>query len=264
MANLYLEFYRFPFLDTTLRPSIVLYALALTTGASLVGVLNAVRRAVKLPPAEAMRPAPPARYRPTILERLGLRRFFDQPTRMIARNLERQLVKSALTVTGIASSCAILIMGFYFGDAFDLIIDIQYGVAERADLTVTFTQPSSTDALYEIKALEGVQYVEAFRAVPVRLHHGHRTYETAINGIPDRPYLRRILDTEIRPIPIPPEGLVLSERLAEKLGVQPGGELTVEVLEGNRRTVRVPVAGLTQQYIGLGAYMSLDRLNRVS
>ena len=40
--------------------------------------------------------------------------------------------------------------------------------------------------------------------------------------------------------------------------------MLVEVLEGSRRTVRVPVASLSQQYFGLGAYMNLETLNRIS
>lgn len=264
MAELYMEFYRFPYLDYTLRLPVFFAAIALTTMATLVGVLRAVRRAVQLPPAEAMRPAPPAVYRATLLERLGLKRFLDQPTRMIARNLERQPIKAFFTVIGIASSCAILIMGLFFSDAFDYIIDIQYNQAERADLTVTFTEATSTAALYEVRALRGVRYAEPFRAVPVRLHFQHRSYETGISGIPDQPYLRRLLDTDLHPIAIPSEGLVLTQRLANKLGIQLGEDMVVEILEGDRRTVRVPVVALVQQYIGLGAYMNLEALNRMS
>jgi putative ABC transport system permease protein len=263
-ARLYMEFYRFPYLEYTLRLPVFFAAIALTTAAALAGVVQAVRRAAQLPPAEAMRPAPPAAYRPTFVERLGLQRLFDQPTRMIARNLERQPVKALLTVTGMAAACAILIMGLFFSDAFDYIVDVQYGMAERADLTVTFTEPASTAALYEVQALRGVHFAEPFRAVPVRLKHGHRVYETGISGVPDRPYLRRLFDRQLRPVPIPTEGLVLTDRLAAKLGVEAGDEVIVEVLEGSRRTVRVPVAALAQQYFGLGAYMNLDRLNRLS
>ena len=262
MGRLYMEFYRFPFLDTTLRIPVIAGAIALTTGAAIMGTWRAVRRAVKLPPAEAMRPAPPASYRPTVLERLGLSNLFDQPTRMIARNLERQWLKSFMAVTGIASSIAILVMGFYFGDAFDYIIRIQYGLSERADLTVMFNQPTSMDALYEIEALPGVQHAEAFRAAPVRLHFGHRSYDTAISGMPDEPYLRRVLNQELETVQIPRGGLVFTDRMAAKLGIQAGETVEVEMLEGSRRKVQIPVAGLSKQFLGMGAYMTIDDLNR--
>lgn len=263
MAGLYMEFYRFPYLDYTLRLPVVAAAVVFTVAAALAGVVQAVRRAAALPPAEAMRPAPPARYRPTLLERAGLQRLFDQPTRMIARNLERQPLKALLTVTGMAASCAILVMGLFFNDAFEHIIDLQYGRAERADLTVTFTQPTSTEALYEVAALPGVYHAEPFRTVAVRLRHGHRTYEAAVSSVLPGGVLRRVLDAAAQPVPIPAEGLVLTDRLAAKLAVAVGDWVEVEVLEGRRRTVRVPVVRLARQYIGMGAYMqpaALDRL----
>jgi putative ABC transport system permease protein len=264
LGTLYLEFYRFPHLDYAVRPEMVLAAVALTCGAALVGVLQAVRRAVRLPPAEAMRPAPPPAFRPTLVERLGLQRLFDQPTRIVLRNIERQPVRALLTVVGIASSCAILIMGLFFTDSFDHVIRVQYGIAQRDDLAVAFIEPTSAAALHEIAALPGVHHAEPYRAIPVRLRHRNRSHQTGLQGIPRDAYLRRVLDAELRPIPIPREGIVLSERLATNLGVALGDEITVEVLEGARRTRRVPVAHVARQFIGLGATMDLDAANRLA
>lgn len=263
LGEVYLEFYRFPALEYTLELPVLLTAALLTAAACLIGVVNAVRRAVRLPPAEAMRPAPPATYRPTVVERIGLQRFFDQPTRMILRNLERQPVKSLLTVIGISTSCAILIMGLFFGDAFDFMIDVEYGLAQREDLTVSFIEPTSTAALYELASLRGVQHAEPFRSVPVTLRHEHRTYDTGIEGIPPDATLRRVIDTELQPIAIPPEGLVLTEFLADVLQVAPGDAVTVEIREGSRRTRTVPVAAIARQFVGVGAYMDLRAMHRL-
>jgi putative ABC transport system permease protein len=172
-------------------------------------------------------------------------------------------VKALLTVIGIASSCAILIMGLFFSDSYDHIIRIQYGVAQREDLTVSFIEPTSTAALYELKGERGVLHAEAFRSVAVRLRREHRSYKTGIEGIPQDAYLRRIIDKEFRPISIPRQGIVLTQRLGEILHAGPGDEIVVEVLEGHRRTRRVRVVALAQQYIGMAAYMDLQALNRL-
>jgi len=58
--------------------------------AAVAGTLGSLRRAVRLPPAEAMRTEPPATYWATLLERAGLGRFLSPPTQMILRQLERQ------------------------------------------------------------------------------------------------------------------------------------------------------------------------------
>jgi putative ABC transport system permease protein len=263
MGELYMIYYRFPYLDFELRVQTVLFAALLTIGAALVGVVRAVRRAVSVPPAEAMRPSPPAAYRPTVIERLGLKNLFDQPTRMIARNLERRPFKALLTVVGIAFSCAIMIVGSFSSGAISQIIDMTRQM-QREDLTVNFVEPTSTAALYELKAMQGVWHAEPFRTIPVRLVSEHRSHSTAIEGIDPNSYLRRLVDAEQRPVQIPPDGLVLNDRLAGILGVGVGDVLTVEVLEGKRWTRRVPVAALTTQFLGLSVYMNMEAANRMA
>lgn len=263
MAEMYLEFYNFPFLEYTLKWPVVFTSVVLTGGAAMAGAMLAVRRALRLPPAEAMRPATPPTFRSTLMERIGLKKLFDQPSRIILRNLERQWVKSTLTVIGISSSCAILIMGLFWGDAFDYIIHVQYGVTQREDITVTFNEPTSSSAIYELSSLPGVQYAEPFRSVPVRLKQGHHSYDTGIQGIPSEPYLRRIINTELQPISIPPNGMLLTQNLADILHVKPGDKIRVEVKEGRRYEREIPVVGITEQFIGLGAYMNLGAANRL-
>ncbi len=262
-SDLFLEYFHFPYLDYTLRPAVVATAVVLTTIASTVGVVRSVRQAVRLPPAEAMRPPPPPVYRATIVERIGLHRALDQPTRIILRNLERQPLKAFLTVLGIAAACAILITGLFFGDVVDHMVRTQYGLAQRENVTVTFVEPRSRSALHELRALPGVQFAEPFRSVPVRLRHGHRSYDVAIEGTPTDAHLRRIIDTDLRPVPVPPEVIMLADRLADILRVRPGDQVEVEVMEGRRRTHNVTVTGLAEQYIGLATYMELTALNRL-
>ncbi len=264
LGGIYLEFYRFPELQYSADVSVIVSAVVLTAVAALVGVLRATARAARLSPAIAMRPAPPPIYRRTFVERLGLERWLDQPSRMIVRNLERQPVRALLTIIGIASSCAVLIMGLFFSDAFQRVLRIEYGLALSQDVTVTFTSPSSRAAVYEIAALDGVRYAEPARMVPARLRHEHRRYDTTIEGLPSDSRLRRIIDTRLQPIEVPPHGIVLTDRLSELLRARPGDTLIVEVREGARRTRAVPVAAVAQQYVGIAAYMQLDALNRLA
>jgi putative ABC transport system permease protein len=62
---------------------------------------------------------------------------------------------------------------------------------------------------------------------------------------------------------IPPEGVLLTTKLAEVLGAKTGDRLTVEVLEGARPITRVAVAGTVDEMIGLSAYMDISTLNRM-
>ncbi|MGH7575538.1 MAG: ABC transporter permease [Longimicrobiales bacterium] len=263
MVVLYAQYFNFPILLYRFSPSVVLGAVTLSLGAAAVGAFSAVRRAVRVPPAEAMRPESPASYRPSLIERGWLRRHVGVASRMILRNIERQPVRAAASVTGIGCAGAILLVGFTLVEATDRLIATQFSVAERQDVTLSFVEPAGADALYALERLPGVLAVEPQRSVAARLRAGYRHRTAAITGVPDRASLRRIVDREGRAVSLPPEGLVLSEMLARVLDVRAGDEVTVEVLEGEQPVREVRIVGLVDDVLGLSAYMRLDALRRM-
>lgn len=256
--------FRFPYLDYRLRGEVVLIALVVGMLASLSGAMLAVARAVRLPPAEGMRPETPVAYRATFIERIGLQRHLAQPSRMILRHIERRPVKSLLTVLGIACACALMMVGNYQKGAIDFMLDVQFRQAAREDLAVTFIEPTSGRALHELSALPSVYHVEGYRKVAAILRFQQYSYRTALYGIEPEGVLHRALDSQLKPVQLPPDGVVLTDHLArEILRVKPGDMLTVEVLEGRRPVLEVPVLGITKQYLGVSAYMRQDALNRL-
>jgi putative ABC transport system permease protein len=263
LGDIYMDYYRFPFLRYRLQPYTILVAACVTGAAAVLGSLSAVRTAVCLPPAEAMRPQAPEAYRPSIVERLGLHGYLDQPTRMILRHIERRPLKSAMTVTGMAMACGVMIVGTFFTDSLDYMVQTEFSLAQREDLAVTFFEPTSFRAMHELRSLPGVQYVEPFRQVPVRLRAGPRHYRTSILGYEPDASLRRTLDDRHQPLRLPADGVLLTEQLAEILAIEPGASVEIEVLEGSRPVRNAVVAGVVRQYIGIGAYMTLDNLNRL-
>ncbi len=263
LSSLYSKFYKFPFMLYELQPRVVAIAALISVGAALLGTLYAVMQAARQPPAEAMRPEPPAHYRESVVEKLGLRRWLAQPTRMIVRNLERRPLKSLLSAVGIAFSCAIVMTGTFSSDAVDYMINVQFGLAQRDDISVTFVEPTSYRSYYDLLSLPGVEYGEVFRSVPVRLHFEHREYRSAIQGFDPGGDLMRLLDENLDPIALPAGGLLLTDQLASILGAKPGDMLTVEILEGARPVRQVPLAAVVKEFIGVSAYMRRDALNRM-
>ena len=263
LGSIYMEFYRFPFFLFTLHPFVVATAAAITGGAAVLGTVHSVWKSVRISPAQAMRPEQPARYRTTTVERIIPARILSQPTRIILRNLERRPVKALLSVTGIALSCAIMIIGGFFEDTVNYMVDIQFRQSHREDMTVTFVEPTSLRSVFELKGLAGVQHAEPFRSVPVQFRNGHLTYRTGIRGIAPESRLYRLLDEDLREVAVPQAGVLLTDYLGAILNVRPGDDVTVEVLEGSRPVHQVRVAGLIKEYIGLMGYMDLDALNRM-
>jgi putative ABC transport system permease protein len=148
-------------------------------------------------------------------------------------------------------------------DALDFMMDYQFAIAQRQDITVTFVEPVSGRALRDIQHLPGVVHCEPFRAMAVRLRSEHHARRIGIMGLESQGELYRVIDQSLHAIHLPAEGLVLSQKLGEVLGVRPGDELTVEVLEGARPIRQVRVAGLIADYTGMAAYMERRALNRL-
>ncbi len=263
LSNVYMETtFRFPYLDYRLNPGVVLIALLISTVAAVSGTLFSVFRAARLAPAEGMRPETPTAYRATILERLGLQRWLAAPSRMILRHIERRPVKSLLTVLGIACAGGLMMVGNYQKGAIDFMVDVQFRQASREDLALTFIEPTSGRVLHELAALPGVRHVEGFRDVAAILRFRNYHHRAALYGIQPEGQLHRSLDRKLHPVQVPPGGVVLTDHLATNiLHVEPGDMLTVEVLEGDRRTIQVPVLGITKQFLGVSAYMQQASLN---
>jgi len=263
LSHVYAETtFRFPYLDYRLRPGVVLIALAVSALAAVSGTLVSVLRAVRLPPAEGMRPEMPASYRTSAVERLGLQRWLAAPSRMILRHIGRRPLKSLLTVLGIACACGLMMVGNYQKGAIDFMVDVQFRQASREDLALAFIDPTSGRALHELAALPGVEYVEGYRDVPAILRFGPYRHRAALFGIQPEGRLHRSLDSRLKPVAVPPGGVVLTDYLANDiLHVKPGDTLTVEVLEGSRPVRQVPVLGITKQYLGVSAYMQKASVN---
>jgi putative ABC transport system permease protein len=261
IGDLYNQFFRFPVLLFSVPLDVVLGATTLTLVAAGAGAFSAVRRAVRVPPAEAMRPEAPARYRRTILETPFIARHLGTTGRMVLRNVARHPFRVAASVFGIAFAVAILMIGFVFADAIERLIVMQFWVAERQDVTVNFVEPRSADARYALARLPGVIAVEPQRIVAARIRAGHRERYLAITGVPANPRLRRIVDRDGRSVRVPPSGVVLSKTLADVLRVAPGNEVTIEVLEGVRPVRRVDVTGVVDDVLGLSVYMDMTALH---
>jgi len=263
IIGLYNTYFRFPELDFGVPLGVVVGAATLTFVAAGGGAFGAVVRAVRIPPAEAMRPEVPARYRRTLLETPLLSRYLGTAGRMVLRNLARHPFRAGASIFGISFAVAILMIGLVFTDATERLIQTQFWEAERQDVTVNFVEPRSSDARYALAHLPGVIAVEPQRSVAVRVRAGHRERYLAITGVPPTPRFRRIVDRNGEPIRLPPGGVVLSQTLANALDITTGDIVTMEVLEGHRPTRRVEVSGLVDDLLGLSAYMDMEALHRL-
>ncbi len=261
MTAMYTTFFDFPYLVFELPGDVVAKALLVAIVAALFGALSSVRKAVTLPPAEAMRPEPPARYTKSLIEQLGMQRFFSQPTRIIFRNLQRNLGRSLISLFGIAAGGALLIVGSFSLDSVDLMTKLQFEVAQRFDVMVTLNQAASQSARQDFASMPGVQQVEAFRVVPVEIKHKHMSRQLGITSLMFDAQLNRLVDAQGRIIQPRNSGLILSATLADLLDIDVGDEIELQVLEGRRRHHQVRVTQIIDDLMGTNAYMESQTLH---
>jgi putative ABC transport system permease protein len=263
VTELLARFFRFPFLIFTKSPEVYAAAGALSLSAAAIGAVRALREVIGLSPAVAMQPPTPPMFRRVVPITFRARTFLSQPTMMMLRNIAHHPVRAALTVFGISLATGILVVSLFVRDAMEPLIDVTYFLADRQDATISFVEKRPNHVVHQVARLPGVLAAEPFREVPVRIRSANVERRIVITGrVPD-PDLSRIIDIDLRPVSLPQDGLAISAFLAGILGVEAGDLVEVDLLDGQRRTVSLPVAALVEDYFGIRGMMNLPALNRL-
>lgn len=262
-THIYADQYRFPFLLFRPGPASFTIAAVVSMMAALAGAAGAVRNSVALSPAESMRPPAPPVFHKGGWFQTALAVLLDQPSRMILRQIVRWPLRAFMTASGIALSVAVLISSLQWLDSIDHMADTHFFQAQHQDIMVGLVEAEQESTVREFSNLPGVLSVEAQRIVTVNFRSGTRLHRGSLNGIAPDARLQPIYDAAGRVVPVPPTGLVLSTKLAEKLAVRPGDTILIEILEGRRPTLELPVASLFETFIGMPAYVEMAALNRL-
>jgi putative ABC transport system permease protein len=255
-TDLYHDYFRFPAIPSSVDWTAAAVGVAISGGCALLGAVSAVRRVVKLTPAEALRPEAPGRFRALLLEHLGLGRRLPTSIRMVLRNVERRPIRTASTVIGIGLAIALIAAGRFPYDAFDRVFAVEFGVAQRYDVLAAFTRQLEGAAARDLAHIDGVLAVEPFRSTAIRVGRGAAFRNTVINGYEPAGQLRRLADADGRSFTVPDVGCVMTHWLAAYLGVEIGDTIDVELLERGGVQRKLIVAGLFDPALGQGLYMS--------
>jgi putative ABC transport system permease protein len=263
VTGMYARLFHFPVFLFRIYPSVLLAAAGVAATAAVLGAIGSVSRAVRLPPAEAMRPEPPAGFGPTILERMGIGHFVPPIALMVVRQLERHPIKTGFSTLAISLAVAVLVIGNFFQDSIDYMMNAQFHWVQRFDLSVAMTDPVSDRAMYELASMPGVMRCEPTRSVSARIRAGARNRRVGIRGIEPDSTLYGLVDMDGRETPLPPHGLLVSKKLADVLNVKVGDWVEMEVLTDKRPKRRVMIAATLKDFVGLSAYMDLEELRRI-
>jgi putative ABC transport system permease protein len=263
LVRLFVRYFRLPLASSAIDWPAIAIALTVVFGAAALGALQAVRRVVRLHPVEAMRPPSPPVYHRGLIERLRLAGRLPAAALMVARNLRLAPLRSIASIAVLAFATALCVTGSFFGGSLDALVHHQFDAAMREDLTVAFVRPIAADVCRSLRALEGVAGCEAVATAPVRAHLGPLSRQVAVTALAEPSRLRRIIDTDGRPVPVPATGLMVSRHLLQHLHAQVGDALTLETLEGRPLARTFPVTAALDDELGLSIYASLPTLGAI-
>ncbi|MEX0866942.1 MAG: FtsX-like permease family protein [Pirellulales bacterium] len=264
VTDIYGQFYSFPNLANRFYPSVHLQGLAICLATALIGSLRGAKEAIQLSPAEAMRPKPPARGGAIWLEKLSLLwRRLSFGWRMVLRLLFRHKLRTTAGLFAAASGAALLMCGFMMSAAMRYLVDFQYREVLRSDIDLTFSDEQGLDALLEARRLPGVDHAEPQFTLAGTFSHGHHRRDGGIIGLRSDARLTVPRTDRGDAVAIPEAGLVMSRRLANWLDLKVGDRVTFQPTVGERRSLQLPVASITDGYLGIAVYADIEYLSRL-
>ncbi|MEM7433594.1 MAG: ABC transporter permease [Myxococcota bacterium] len=261
LLDLFAQSFRLPMVRGRVDLFVSVNAILASFAAGAAGISISVSRAVSLPPAEAMRPPAPARYRASAIERFPLLRRVANTTMMVLREIWRRPLRTLVSSLGIAFAVAIVILGRFGEDAMQPILDMEFGKKQREDITVVLSEHAPEGSLGYMASLPGVLHAEGLRMTPVRMRVGPRWRDTVLIGIPRGSTLRRLYDVSEEEVTVPHTGVLVTSILAEVLGAEPNDLIEVELKEGDRSTRHLRLTGTVEESFGLQGYMEKDELH---
>lgn len=255
LTELYKGFFTFPALTNRFHPDVM--AVSLLTGLlfGALGTLRGVRQVAAMSPAEAMRPPPPRQGGAIALERLPWlweRLGFAWQTTL--RGIFRNKVRSLVGVFAAAVGSAILVASFGLNDSLVAMVSFRFDKELLADYTLHFRDPLDAGAVDEARRLPGVVTAEPLFTVAVTFEHGPSRHQGLVAGLTRGARLTVPRDEQGRPVAMPPEGLLMSRRLADMLHLGVGDSVRLVPSRGDRRPRSVQVAGFVASMFGLAVY----------
>lgn len=263
VGSVYANVYQIPELGFRAGPRVYLNAILITLLAALAGAVQAVRQAVRLPPAAALAPPAPTRFghQGGAIDRFTA--SLDGKSRMVARRILRFPRRSATTVIGIALATGLLVTTQHFPLSMNRIVAVTFGVAQRMDAMLAFPEAADEAILRDVAHLPGVLRVEPVRTADIVFEAGSRRERNSISGVPEDASLNRLLDANLVAVAARRDGLTLSENLAGKLAVGLGDTVRLTATDGHRASIELPVVAIVRPYLAASSYIELETLSQL-
>ncbi|SHG38113.1 putative ABC transport system permease protein [Thermosyntropha lipolytica DSM 11003] len=266
ISDLYAQFFNLPAAIGGINLKVIIYSILLSLGVGIAAGFSATRSLVKINPAEAMRPKPPGQGYHTPLEKWRwLWQHLSTAWKISIRTAFRNRMRSLVTFFGVTIAVALLVVSFFMNDAIDYMLDKHFNQEIKYDLLVRFSSPVGPKEIIYLESLDGISRVEPFMEIPVKITFHHKSADDIISGIIPESRLKTPVDNQGHQLTIPQEGILLSEKTAQKLGVKAGDKVTVEILIPSIKVEKkeLTVIDLNYQLMGQNSFVSLSQAQKL-
>lgn len=260
MTEIFILYMNIPSFEMRIYYEYFAYGILLTTIFCILSGLFGARSAIKIQPAEAMRPETPKSGKHIWLEDFAaLWRRISFSWKLVIRNISRTKRRAMFLALGIALTYAITTVPMFMSNVWDALFGKQYGEFQTMDYGIDFSRPMNQNALREIGQMVEAKTIEPKAEIPLELTYGWRKKGVSVIALDRDTQMYHFKDLSGNPIQLRSKGIYLSEILANMLDVHTGDEIQVRnYLEDKEHTLQV--YGIVEQYLGASAYMDLDTM----
>lgn len=215
-------------------------------------------------PSQLMRPATPKLGKSTFIEKIGfIWNHLSFTWKVTIRNLIRYKRRFIMTVIGVGGCSALLVIGFGIRDSIDQMVKLQFDdilhFVGTATLNKDITSSQEQQVIAKTEAMEEVDEVVFASGYSGIVSYGDESITANMQIFENDAEIAKLYDLRTRkghkPLSIS-EGIVISEKMSEDMGVNVGDSVTIESKAGVRKSVNI--SGICEMYIENYAFLSAD------
>lgn len=259
----YATMYTLPPIKVLFSRGFAIVSCILSVSITLGATYLACRHTLKEKPARLMLPMAPKAGKRILLERIKfIWSKLNFNYKATARNIFRYKKHFIMTITGIAGCTALMLTGFGLKDSLNCISDAQYDQLFKYDLTITLKEGTGIEEVIEALK-EKAAYIDRYAGVYIETANV-KTKDGSVaislfcsdQNTPLNDFITLRNRKTREPIPFTSSSVILTEKLAEILGVSSGDIVKVQYKDGT--WADLTITGVTENYVGSSLYMGSD------
>lgn len=257
---LYSIIYTMPEFYATYRLSIgiigTVIAFACIGGATIIVAFKELKEM----PSVLMRPKPPKNGKRILLENIKfIWKKLNFSKKVTIRNIFRYKKRAIMTIVGIAGCTGLMVTGFGIKDSVVDIPNAQYGGIFKYEYSISLSNTDGLNDLEEyLKSYEKVEDYCKINATTGKLKNNDLDYNVTIfipNENNEFNNVCNMIDrTTGEKITLNDNGIVITDKIADMLGVNEGDEITL--IDSDNSEFKLKIEAITKNHVSHYVYMS--------